>query len=241
MVLKDKILIRLNATRNINSFHDIDPVHSSIGCAGCHGGTSPVDAADDTTAFRTAHSGVIRDPSAIGETGCSGGSCHAGIVHRNETSIHSNLWGEKAHVALRNGYESFEACPADIQDGFTKDCASCHTTCGQCHVSRPNAAGGGFLEQRVGYSHKFIKTPSEENVCTACHGSRVGDDWNANQERVPGNVPDVHNQYGYTCLDCHTEDLHGEGPSDAEYKSRYEVKDLPQCVDCHQADRAVST
>ncbi len=236
LALTDKILIRINATRNVNSFTDIDPIHAAIGCAGCHGGSSLVDAPDDTSAFRAAHIGMIRDPSAIGETGCSGSSCHQDIVTRNETSMHSNLWGEKAHVALRNGYESFESCPADIKDGFAKDCNSCHTTCGQCHISRPNAAGGGFLEQRVGYSHKFLPTPSEENVCTACHGSRIGDDWNANQERLPGNVPDVHNDYGYSCLDCHGEDLHGEGETDAEYTSRYQVADLPKCIDCHQVD-----
>ncbi len=237
MVLKDKVLIRTNKTRNITTFSDIDSVHAAIGCVGCHGGSSTVDAADDTTAYRMAHVGMLRDPSAIGESGCSGSSCHADIVRRNETSMHSNLWGEKAHVALRNGVDSFESCPSNIQDGFAKDCNSCHTTCGQCHVSRPHAAGGGFLEQRVGYSHKFIKTPDEANVCTACHGSRVGDDWNANQERVPGNVPDVHNDYGYTCFDCHEEDLHGEGESDAAYTSRYQVKDLPKCIDCHEIDR----
>jgi thiosulfate/3-mercaptopyruvate sulfurtransferase len=227
----------LNAIRNVESYTDIDPTHASIGCSGCHGGFSPVDAVDDTSAYRAAHRGMKRDPSAIGEDGCSGGLCHADIVRRNETSIHSNLWGEKAHVALRNGYETFEECPAEIQDGFTKDCSGCHTTCGQCHVSRPHTAGGGFLEQRVGYSHKFIATPSEENVCTACHGSRVGDDWNANQDRVKGNVPDVHNDAGFSCLDCHQEDMHGDGPSDAEYTSRYQVADLPQCVDCHGVDR----
>ncbi len=237
LTLTEKVWIRLNAARGIESFTDIDPTHAAVGCAGCHGGNSVVDAKDDTSAYRSAHTGMMRDPSKIGEAGCSGGMCHGDIVRRNETSMHSNLWGEKAHVALRNGYESFEACPAEIQDGFTKDCNSCHTTCGQCHISIPNAAGGGFLEQRTGYSHKFIATPDEANVCTACHGSRVGDDWNANQERVPGNVPDVHNDFGYTCLDCHKEDMHGEGSTDAEYTSRYQVADLPQCVDCHQADR----
>lgn len=230
-------MIRLNATRNVESYSDIDATHAAIGCTGCHGGSSPVDAVDDTSAYRAAHAGMNRDPSTIGSEGCSGGLCHGDIVRRNATSIHSNLWGEKAHVALRNGYESFDACPVDIQDGFTKDCSGCHTTCGQCHVSRPNAAGGGFLEQRVGYSHKFIATPSEENVCTACHGSRVSDDWNANQDRVKGNTPDVHNDFGYTCLDCHKEDFHGNGASDADYMSRYQVHGLPQCVDCHQADR----
>ena len=234
MELKYKVYIQLNANRQINSFADIDPIHGALGCAGCHGGNGFVDAADDTSAYRAAHLGMKRDPSAIGEEGCSGSLCHSEKVARNAMSIHSNLWGEKAHVALRNGYDSFEACPADIQDGFSKDCNSCHTTCGQCHISRPNAAGGGFLEQRKGYSHKFVATPSEENVCTACHGSRVGDDWNANQDRVAGNVPDVHNSMGYTCLDCHQEDFHGNGPSDAEYTSRYEVVDIPECVDCHQ-------
>ncbi|MCF7824575.1 MAG: cytochrome c3 family protein [Candidatus Marinimicrobia bacterium] len=236
MTLKDKVYIKINATANITSFADIDPTHASIGCTGCHGGLSPVDASDDTSAYRAAHAGVSRDPSAIGEEGCSGGLCHGDIVRRNETSLHSNLWGEKAHVARRNGYATFESCPAEIQDGFSKDCSSCHTTCGQCHISRPNAAGGGFMENRLGYSHKFIRTPSEENVCTACHGSRVGDDWNANQERVPGNVPDAHNQNGFSCLDCHEEDFHGNGPSDAEYTSRYAVQDIPQCTNCHQGD-----
>lgn len=236
MTLTEKVLIRLNATRGVESFSDIDATHAAIGCAGCHGGYGEVDAEDDTSAYRAAHKGMIRDPSAVSENGCSGGMCHADIVRRNETSMHTNLWGEKAHVAMRNGYNSFEECPAEIQDGFAKDCSGCHTTCGQCHVSRPHTAGKGFLEQRVGYSHKFIATPSEENVCTACHGSRVGDDWNANQERVPGNKPDVHNDFGYTCLDCHQEDFHGDGSTDADYMSRYHVENLPQCTDCHQVD-----
>ncbi len=237
LVLWEKVWIRLNASSGVESFSDIDPTHANIGCAGCHGGLSPIEAADVTAAYRAAHVGLKRDPSVIGEDGCSGGLCHADIVRRNETSMHSNLWGEKAHVALRNGYESFDDCPAEIQDGFTSDCSGCHTTCGQCHVSRPNAVGGGFLKQVVGYSHQFIATPDEANVCTACHGSRVGDDWNANQDRVPGNVRDVHNDFGYSCLDCHQEDLHGGGAADADYTSRYQVSDLPKCVDCHEVDR----
>ncbi|MEA3286651.1 MAG: hypothetical protein U9Q77_04675 [Candidatus Marinimicrobia bacterium] len=237
MTLTEKVWIRLNATRGVESYADIDPTHAAIGCTGCHGGFSPVDAVDDTTAYNSAHVGMLRDPSAIGEEGCSGGMCHSDIVRRNETSIHSNLWGEKAHVALRNGESSFDHLDQNIQNAFTEDCSSCHTTCGQCHISRPHTTGGGFLEQRVGYSHQFIATPSEENVCTACHGSRVGDDWNANQDRVPGNVPDVHNDFGYTCLDCHEEDMHGDGVTDVELTSRYQVADLPQCVDCHEVDR----
>lgn len=231
----EKVWIRLSEQVGIDSYSDIDPTHAAIGCAGCHQGNSPADAKDDTSAYRMAHKNMIADPSAEAEYGCNGSQCHSDIVRQNATSMHSQLWGEKAHIALRAGYASWEECPSDIKDGWEKDCSSCHTTCGQCHVSIPHSAGKGFLVQRVGYSHKFIRTPDEANVCTACHGSRVGDDWNANETRLPGNVPDAHNQAGMTCLDCHHEDLHGDGPSDAEYTSRYEVDGLPQCVDCHGA------
>jgi|FLOH01.1.fsa_nt_gi hypothetical protein len=232
--LTQKVWIRLDSDLGINSFMDIDEQHSQISCAGCHGGYSSLDAADDTSAYHAAHAGLIRDPSEVGEVGCAGGMCHGDIVRRNATSMHSNLNGQKAHVALRNGYESFDECPADIKDAFSEDCSSCHSTCGQCHISRPTSAGGGFLEQQVGSSHKFIRTPDEANVCTSCHSSRIGDDWNGS---LTGNQPDAHNQHGYTCLDCHSEDLHGDGSSDAEYSSRYQVSGLPQCVDCHQDDR----
>lgn len=235
MTLIDKVWINVNAP-NLNSFADIDSTHAKIGCSGCHQGVSFVNSKDDTSAFRQAHTNLIADPSAEAELNCSGALCHADIVRRNATSIHTNLWGEKAHVALRNGEDSFEACPVEIQDGFTKDCNGCHTSCGQCHVSRPHAAGKGFLGQTTGTSHKFIKTPDEENVCTACHGSRIGDDWNGNETRLPDNTPDVHNEWGMSCLDCHQEDLHGSGASDAQYTSRYQVEGLPKCTDCHQGD-----
>jgi len=228
----DKVLIRTNTRIGINSYVDVDPQHAQIGCAGCHQGTSPVDAADDTTAFRKAHAGMIVDPSAEAEYSCAGSSCHGGIVRSNATSMHTQLWGYKATIAKRFGETDFEDCPANVKEGFTKDCTSCHTTCGQCHVSVPNTAGGGFMVQNVGFSHKFIRTPDEANVCTACHGSRIGDDWNGH---IEGNQPDTHNEYGYGCLDCHHEDLHGDGPGDAEYTNRYEVAGLPQCVDCHQS------
>jgi len=235
LTLTEKVWIRLSDQAGIESYADIDPQHAAIGCAGCHQGTSPADAEDDTSAFRMAHTNMTVDPSADADYGCNGSQCHSDIVRQNETSMHSQLWGEKAHIAARLGVGSFEECPTGVQEGWTKDCSGCHTTCGQCHVSRPHSAGKGFLVQRVGYSHQFIRTPDEENVCTACHGSRIGDDWNGNEERLPGNHPDVHNEAGMTCLDCHHEDLHGDGESDAQYTSRYEVQGLPQCVDCHGA------
>ncbi|MBI3961814.1 MAG: hypothetical protein HY335_03600 [Deinococcus sp.] len=41
-----------------------------------------------------------------------------------------------------------------------------------------------------------------------------------------------------TCLDCHTEPLHGDGTA---YDSRWAVAGLPHCTDCHQALPAGST
>jgi|FLOH01.1.fsa_nt_gi hypothetical protein len=238
LALVEKILIRLDPDNNIHMFSDIDSIHARIACSGCHGGASPVDAADDASTFRLAHEGLRRDPSADPEQSCGGALCHESIVQKHQTSMHSNLWGQKAQVALRAGYETFEECPSEIKDGFTKDCASCHATCGQCHVSLPNAAKGGFINQNPGMSHKFIKTPDEANVCTACHRSRIGDEWNANQERVPGNFPDLHNNAGMTCLDCHIEDLHGEGGEEATYTSRSQVQSIPKCTEfCHVNDR----
>lgn len=191
-----------------DGFEAIDPTHARIGCVTCHGGTEPVVArsenindlflammeAHDATVTYTAGGSpdrsittdhdMMRDPSAAPEMNCNGAACHSEHVELSATSIHTQLWGEKHKVALRAGYPSFEACPEQIKEGYTADCASCHTTCGQCHISRPNGVHGGFLD-----SHKFKRTPEMENNCTACHGSRVGNDYTGHLE---GNQLDVH-------------------------------------------------
>lgn len=232
---------------NAESYGQVDPNHAAVGCVTCHGGTEPVVSASETrddlwVAMAQAHEftveydeggaivrrkpdvkGVSRDPSALPEANCNGSGCHAQIVELNATSMHTQLWGEKHKVALRGGAGSFENCPQSVQDGFNRECASCHTTCGQCHVSRPNGVHGGFLD-----NHRFQRKPEMENNCTACHGSRVGNDFSGHHE---GNRPDVHQEQGYDCLFCHQENLHGDGRTD--YTSRYEVEGLPQCVDCH--------
>lgn len=230
-----------------SSFAAVDPNHAAIGCVTCHGGAEPVVAASESRddlwiAMAAAHGfdvrrdgngGIIRekpaqmtmmrDPSAQPELNCNGAGCHAPIVELNATSLHSQLWGEKHKVALRAGFGSWDECPELLKNGFQGECANCHTTCGQCHVSRPNSVRGGFLD-----SHRFQRKPDMVNNCSACHGSRVGNDYNGSHE---GNQPDVHNELGFDCLSCHQENLHGDGRTD--YISRYQVDGLPQCVDCH--------
>jgi len=232
---------------NVDSlFSEIEPVHAAIGCVTCHGGSEPVVSASDDrddlwlamaeahgfepvydgaslVREKPEHQTIQRDPSARAEFNCNGAGCHASIVEHNASSMHTQLWGEKHKVALRSGYDRWEDCPAILTDGYNGECTNCHTTCGQCHVSRPTSVKGGFLD-----SHRFQRRPDVENNCTACHGSRVANDYNGSHA---GNQPDIHNEAGFDCFFCHTEDLHGDGRTD--YTSRYEVEGIPRCETCH--------
>ncbi len=171
-------------------------------------------------------------------------SCHensvAGLPAINpahfSNSLHSQLWGEKAMVTQRGNCEFSGA----VEEGFNLRCFGCHTTCGQCHISRPNSVGGGFI--KVGgssFSHRFRSTPHMTEQCTACHGSRIGTDYLGDPEA--GIQPDYH--YGsrlMQCHDCHSgQELHGDGQStnaSGHYEHRYEVKSMPRCEDCHSID-----
>ncbi len=211
---------------NQKSYADIDPVHSNIGCVNCHGGTEPAGYADG---FNEAHDSTtfIKDPSRNPELYC--GPCHAQIVATNQYSMHTMAWGEMTTIAQRelgagSNHTDFDACPEALTNGFDSECSSCHTTCGQCHISRPNSVHGGFIN-----SHQFRRVPDQTNNCMACHGSRIATDYQGN---LSGNQPDVHYIKGKKCFDCHQEDFH----ADASYAdTRYHLNDLPTCADnsCH--------
>lgn len=87
---------------------------------------------------------------------------------------------------------------------FGNHCASCHTSCGDCHVSQPGSVAGGLLDR-----HNFTNNPPMSRTCTACLGSRVGDEFLGKHE---GLKPDVHfRQERMTCIDCHPgNELHGD-------------------------------
>lgn len=216
-------------------FYENDPVHYNIGCLSCHGGQPKVISEstlkeDRQKAMENAHEGMVVDPSENPLQTC--GACHEEITEHNENSMHTQLWGEQYKIAQRvNGSESIEDCPADAQEKFGSECMSCHTTCGQCHISRPNTVHAGLLDK-----HVFQKTPDMANNCTACHGSRIGKDFYG---ELHGNLPDVHftSKSNNDCLVCHQEDLHGDG-TEAENppRSRYEVNGLPTCEECHTSD-----
>ncbi len=194
--------------------------HYSMGCIACHNGT------DKTDNKELAHSGnFISHPSAYAETKCAG--CHKEIVDNFKTSIHNGT-GQKRKVTIRsglNGPEDFDKLPQHQIEGYTNNCATCHGTCGNCHIVRPPIGGGGLSN-----GHNFNKTPDMINVCVTCHVSRGG---HAYLGVAPGTKPDVHlTSKSFTCLDCHNgEELHGDG---VKVDQRYAYSKLPSCDECHK-------
>ncbi|MFC2137417.1 hypothetical protein ACFLTE_04515 [Bacteroidota bacterium] len=193
--------------------------HYSIGCTGCHNGT------DNTADKEIAHSGeFISHPSLFYEEKC--GSCHSEIVENFKTSLHHGT-GQKRKVTLRsglNGPEDFDKLPAHQIEGYNSNCATCHGTCGNCHIVRPPIGGGGLIN-----SHEFIKTPDMVSVCVTCHTSRGG---HAYLGVAAGTKPDIHlTNMGYRCIDCHDAgELHGDGQP---VEQRYAYDKLPTCEKCH--------
>lgn len=193
--------------------------HYAIGCTGCHNGT------DGTADKNVAHSGTfVSHPSTVAEDKC--GSCHAAIVEKFESSIHNGM-GQMRKVAIRSGYsgsDDFSKLPAHQIEGYTKNCATCHGTCGNCHVVRPKLGGGGLAN-----GHDFTKVPDMVNTCVACHSSRGG---HAFMGVASGTQPDVHlTKMGFKCTTCHSgEELHGDGQ---KVEQRYAYDKLPECEQCH--------
>lgn len=191
--------------------------HGDLACTACHGG---VEGTDDKA---TAHSAnFVRFPSFQALETCE--DCHNTVVSNFQSSLHYNGWGQKNAQITRAGVNSFQELHPGIQEGYDANCATCHASCGSCHVNRPPAGGGGLMD-----GHAFA-APDMRNNCTACHASRGG---HAYYGEGTGTQPDVHlTKAGYTCMDCHTTgELHGGDGT--VYAHRYQVKELPKCADCH--------
>ncbi|MEW5723530.1 MAG: hypothetical protein AB1896_10515 [Thermodesulfobacteriota bacterium] len=178
-----------------------DENHGSLGCEECHGGDP---AAPD---FETAHKDVVLDPSFPAPGVCA--DCHD--QDNYEKSLHYSLSGMMVPGHIRAG----EAMKGRMDEAFQNHCASCHASCGQCHLSRPASVGGGLTD-----GHKFLKTPDLEQNCAACHGARVGDEYLG---RHAGYEPDFHfADADMNCSDCHqSAEMHGDAEKPAS------------CLDCH--------
>ncbi len=216
--------------------------HAGKSCVSCHGG----DNSKNTRA--AAHVGMKAIP---GGTDCGG--CHSGIVASSAAGLHTTMAGYPAIMSARG----FDPTDPAAKVRFDSQCLKCHvansegqTACGHCHVSVPSQAGGGLVS-----GHAFNATPSEVNNCTACHGSRVKDEYyGQNNELLKRNKaafdaaspwkdpafalqPDVHKTAGKDCNYCHSADeMHGVGHPTAD--DRYAVTSTPKCTDCHGAGKA---
>ncbi len=193
--------------------------HYDIGCVGCHNGI------DNTADKAAAHSGdFIAHPSVAADDKCA--SCHQSIVDDFKTSLHNGT-GQKRKVAIRSGLsgpDEFDQLPEHQIEGYNRNCATCHGTCGNCHIVRPPIAGGGLSA-----GHAFAKTPDMVTVCVACHVSRGG---HAYLGVASGTSPDAHlTMTQFKCVDCHNgAELHGDGNP---VEQRYAYARLPECEDCH--------
>ena len=195
-----------------------EDTHSNLGCITCHGGTSGTDE------MEAAHEGVVRDPDAT-ET-CA--MCHAETVEAATDSLHWDLEGYMTVLQERSDEEHMP----QLMEAYDNHCAGCHTSCGQCHVSRPTSGGGGLLD-----GHVFKKTPPPYTTCTGCHGSRIENEYKGkNTDEEDNRYPaDVHyNPGGMHCNDCHSADeLHGVT---GDFEHRYDGAALPSCSGegCHE-------
>lgn len=190
--------------------------HGQVGCVACHGGVP------GATDMEEAHNGLAVDPDPA--TTCA--ECHDETTETHAGSLHATLAGYSSILAERSGSE--ELSPG-LSEAYGNHCASCHASCGQCHVSRPTSAGGGLLA-----GHTFKETPPMNLTCTGCHGSRVENEYKGKNEMEGGGTypADVHyNPGGMACFACHTgDDMHGVGP---EQEHRYDGEQDPACTDCH--------
>ena len=192
-------------------------IHSIQNCTGCHGGVSGEKDKD------AAHEGVVRDPA---ESGCVCGVCHSDAPQLAATSLHRTVNGFRTMLTARGADLDNET----MQTAFNNHCNTCHATCGQCHISRPNFTAGGLIKE-----HEVKKVASTKDTCMACHGARVSNEYMGKNEGVEGSV---HFKKGMmSCFDCHeVGDFHGDGTEPAH---RYEGAPSVNCLDCHPevADR----
>lgn len=189
-------------------------IHNLQGCLGCHGATG------EETDVEMAHAGVVSDPTHDPERVC--GSCHSTEVEMASTGLHQNLTGYRTVLEQRGA----DFSNPGMQEAFGKHCATCHASCGQCHVSRPDFTGGGLLA-----GHEIKEFAPVKEICMACHGSRVADEYMGRNEGVMGSVH--WSEGSMTCYECHEiTEFHGQG-AEAESAHRYDDQTSPQCIDCH--------
>ena len=190
--------------------------HGELTCIECHAGAN-------VSEKEQAHAGMVASPSAQPDVHCA--ECHEEETAAYPNSLHNTQAGYWTTINARNGNVP-EDHPA-LTEMFDNHCATCHTTCGECHVSQPQNVGGGLFT-----GHVFEATPPMTRSCTACHGSRVGNEFLGKNEGISG---DVHfREARMSCVKCHEgAELHGMTDTAAGAEHRLSGAESPKCTDCH--------
>ena len=197
--------------------------HAEKACEECHGG-NPAAAAR-----LEAHQGLVKDPTEAppfnkgNKLVCA--ECHEEQAKTGATSLHATL-STFAKVLRARAGDDAQNWETVVDQGRKNHCTACHSSCGQCHVSRPNFAKGGLIA-----GHVFRKKPDMVNQCMACHGSRVGDEYTGDR-----GLGDAHlAKKGMDCVACHPSgEMHASGEG---LTSRYQLPQLPKCTGCHAAEQ----
>jgi len=190
--------------------------HGDIACVDCHGG-NPED-----NNWETAHKGLVKDPT-FPDASKACGDCHEDIVETAKSSLHVTLLPYRLIIGKRATQDP--SVKKALEKAMGKHCMECHSSCGQCHVSRPDSVEGGLVQ-----GHKFMKTPPMGTNCTSCHGSRLEKEFTGKNPGIPGDVHFV--KENMECVSCHKAgEMHGDGN---RYPTMHEVMSGPKCVDCHK-------
>lgn len=208
----EKVLLSTDVLQDVDGSGATLIGHGKLACIDCHAGVNSDD-------MDIAHEGLLRDPSDVANSVCA--NCHPGDAQTHATSLHATLEGYVNVLSTR-----WDPAQTEVIDTVMDNhCASCHASCGQCHVSHPASAGSGLVDE-----HAFKQTPSMSRNCTGCHGSRVKDEYSGRNEGYPA---DVHlRTERMACVDCHAAaEMHGEGIVGGH---RYEGEQGPTCLSCHE-------
>ncbi|RUM45560.1 MAG: hypothetical protein DSY80_03160, partial [Desulfocapsa sp.] len=187
--------------------------HGQIPCHLCHQGNP------DSNDPLVAHKGMLTDPSLNSEATC--GQCHEDISVSGKQSLHINAAPLYQVLDKRCSTDQLVKLKDTVLD---KQCLSCHRgSCGACHVSRPDVAGGGLQK-----GHFFQKKPDFIYTCLPCHSSPTGNDFIGKK-----GSGDIHyRKYNMSCTDCHgSEELHSAAQ---QGDTRYHFSGRTECITCHE-------
>ncbi|NOX90572.1 MAG: hypothetical protein GXO77_16325 [Calditrichaeota bacterium] len=211
----------------------LSSVHGQIGCVSCHGGDPNTALTKEAKAqAHSVQADFVAYPGEQFKIYC--GSCHSDITSDFEYSLHFTQNGYYERFKIRAGGQDLRD-DSKMAAGFQQACAKCHAGCGQCHVIRPISVNSGLVS-----AHKFYRTPDLVENCTACHGSRVGEEYRGlhagEKYWQKGIKADVHYNKGYRCDFCHdASEMHGDGNL-YSYRLVDNADFVARCEDCHPID-----